>query len=164
MTADTLPRLELPSVDGSPVRLDEVLAGGAAVVLFVTEECPTCAMTLRRLAAPAADLTAAGISVTAIFEDPLEVAARSARGAGFRGAVLSEPEPYELSRSLQLQSVPTTLLFDPEGSLLRRVVGWDREGLDDLLGEASAAGGSAGCAGDRRASGAQAGVRGQEHV
>ena len=99
-------------------------------------------MTLRRLAAPAGDLTAAGISVTAIFEDPLEVAARSARGAGFRGTVLSEPEPYELSRSLQLQSVPTTLLFDPEGSLLRRVVGWDREGLDDLLGQASALAGA----------------------
>ena len=142
VTAATLPRLELPSVDGSPVRLDEVLAGSVAVVLFVTEECPTCAMTLRRLAAPAGDLAAAGISVTAIFEDPLEVAARSARGAGFRGTVLSEPEPYELSRSLQLQSVPTTLLFDPEGSLLRRVVGWDREGLDDLLGQASALAGA----------------------
>ena len=142
VTAATLPRLELPSVDGSPVRLGEVLAGGVAVVLFVTEECPTCAMTLRRLAGPAGDLTAAGISVTAIFEDPLEVAARSARGAGFRGTVLSEPEPYELSRSLQLQSVPTTLLFDPEGSLLRRVVGWDREGLDDLLGQASALAGA----------------------
>ena len=134
VTAATLPRLELPSVDGSPIRLDEVLAAGVAVVLFVTEECPTCAMTLRRLAAPAGDLTAAGISVTAIFEDPLEVAARSARGTGFRGTVLSEPEPYELSRSFELQSVPTTLLFDPEGSVLRRVVGWDREGWRKLTG------------------------------
>src|SRR6185369_6477731 len=68
--------------------------------------------------------------------------ARSARGAGFRGTVLSEPEPYELSRSFELQSVPTTLLFDPEGSVLRRVVGWDREGLDELLGQASALAGA----------------------
>ncbi|MGZ6651101.1 MAG: peroxiredoxin family protein [Solirubrobacteraceae bacterium] len=137
MTAIALPRFELPSVDGSPVRLGELLAGGVAVVLFVTEECPTCAMTLRRLAAPATDLAAAGISVIAIFEDPLEVAARSARGAGFRGTVLSEPEPYELSRSFELQSVPTTMLIDSEGSLLRRVVGWDRDGLGDLLAQAS---------------------------
>ncbi|HET7049890.1 MAG TPA: redoxin domain-containing protein [Solirubrobacteraceae bacterium] len=137
MTAAALPRFELPSVDGSPVRFDGVVAGGVAVVLFVTEECPTCAMTLRRLAAPAGDLAAAGVSVTAIFEDPLEVAARVARGAGFRGTVLSEPEPYALSRSFELQSVPTTLLFDSEGSVLRRVVGWDREGLEGLLAQAS---------------------------
>ena len=142
MTAAALPRFELPSVDGAPVRLDEMLAGSVAVVLFVTEECPTCAMTLRRLAAPAGDLAASGISVIAIFEDPLEVAARSARGAGFRGSVLSEPAPYELSRSLELQSVPTTMLFDSERGLVRRVVGWDREGLDDLLEQASALAGA----------------------
>jgi thiol-disulfide isomerase/thioredoxin len=138
VTAAALPRFELASVDGSPVRFDEVIAGGVAVVLFVTEECPTCAMTLRRLAAPADELVAAGISVIAIFEDPLEVAARSARGSGFRGRVLSEPEPYELSGSYELQSVPTTLLFDADGGLAQRVVGWDRQGLDDLLGRASA--------------------------
>src|SRR5690348_17108376 len=95
-------------------------------------------MTLRRLAAPADELVAAGISVVAIFEDPLEVAARAARGSGFRGRVLSEPEPYELSGSYELQSVPTTLLFNADGGLAQRVVGWDRQGLDDLLGQASA--------------------------
>ena len=52
VTAAALPRFELASVDGSPVRFDEVIAGEVAVVLFVTEECPTCAMTLRRFAAP----------------------------------------------------------------------------------------------------------------
>src|SRR5205823_3492078 len=68
----TLPQLELASVDGSPVRLRDVLAGGVAVVLFVPEECPTCAMTLRRPAAPAGDLAAAGIPAFAIFGDPPE--------------------------------------------------------------------------------------------
>ncbi|MGZ4184146.1 MAG: TlpA family protein disulfide reductase [Solirubrobacteraceae bacterium] len=142
MTLIALPQTELASVDGSPVPIQEVLSGDAAVVLVVTEECPTCAMTLRRLAAPASELAAAGISIVAIFEDPLEVAARTARGAGFRGTVLSEPEPYELSRSFELQSVPTTMLFDSEGRVVRRVVGWDREGLDDLLGQASALAGA----------------------
>ena len=142
MSVETVPRFELPAVDGSPVRFDEVLASGVALVLFVTEECPTCAMTLRRLAAPAHQLTAAGVSVIAIFEDPLEVAARTARGAGFRGTVLSEPAPYELSRSFELQSVPTTMLFDADGRVVRRVVGWDREGLDELLAGAAALAGS----------------------
>src|SRR5690348_7752951 len=142
VTAIGLPGLKLASVEGSPVRLGELLADSVSVVLFVTEECPTCAMTLRRLAAPAGDLAAAGITAIAIFEDPLEVAARTARASGFPGTVLSEPEPYELSRSFELQSVPTTMLFDSEGRVLRRVVGWDREGLDDLLAQASALAGA----------------------
>jgi peroxiredoxin len=144
VTLIALPQIELASVDGSPMRLHEAFSGDATVVLFVTEECPTCAMTLRRLAAPAAELTAAGIAVVAVFEDPLEVAARTARGTGFRGTVLSEPEPYELSRSFELHSVPTTMLFDSEGRVLRRVVGWDRDGLDDLLVAAAGLAGAPG--------------------
>jgi peroxiredoxin len=142
VTVQALPRLELASVDGSPVQVHELLRGGIAVVLFVTEECPTCAMTLRRLADPASELAAAGVSVIAVFEDPLEIAARTARGTGFRGTVLSEPGPYELSQSFELQSVPTTMLFDPDGRALQRVVGWDRQGLDELLGQASALAGA----------------------
>jgi peroxiredoxin len=142
LTVEALPRFELASVDGSSVQVQELLTGGIAVVLFVTEECPTCAMTLRRLAGPASELAAAGVSVIAVFEDPLEIAARTARGTGFRGTVLSEPGPYELSRSFELQSVPTTMLFDRDGRALRRVVGWDQQGLDELLGQASALAGA----------------------
>ncbi len=137
------PEFELPSVSGSPLSLAGLLAGGPAVVLFVTEDCPTCAMTLRRLAAPAQALGGAGVSVAAVFEDPLEVAARTARRAGFGGIVLSEPAPYEVSGAYQLQSVPTTVLIGADGSLLARVVGWDREGLEELLARAGRAAGVA---------------------
>jgi peroxiredoxin len=129
------PRFELPSVAGQPVALGDLLREGPAVILFVTEECPTCAMTMRRLAEPVRALAAAGISVTAVFEDSLEVAARTARRARFAGTVLSEPTPYEVSSAYQLQSVPTTVLIDCNGRVARRVVGWDRDGLDELLAE-----------------------------
>ncbi len=137
------PEFELPSVSGSPLSLARLLAGGAAVVLFVTEDCPTCAMTLRRLAAAAQALGRAGVSVAAVFEDPLEVAARTARRAGFGGIVLSEPPPYDVSGAYQLQSVPTTVLIGADGGLVQRVVGWDREGLQELLARASRGAGAA---------------------
>jgi peroxiredoxin len=130
------PDFELPSVAGGAARLADLRAGGPVVLVFVSEECPTSAMTLNRLA-PLVDLLAQmGIAVVAVFEDRLEVAARSARRAGFTGLVLSEPSPYEVSRAYGLESVPTAVLVDREGTSAARVVGWDAEGLDRLIEQA----------------------------
>jgi peroxiredoxin len=127
------PDFELPSVSGGPVRLGDLLRDGPAVLLFVAEECPTCALTLRRLGPLLYRLERSRVATVAVFEDPLEVAARTARRAGFHGLVLSEPAPYELSRDFELDSVPTMLLVDREGRLAQRVVGWDADGIDRLL-------------------------------
>ena len=45
-----LPEFALPSVAGAAVALSDLHATGPALLLFVSEECPTCALTLRRLA------------------------------------------------------------------------------------------------------------------
>jgi hypothetical protein len=74
-----------------------------------------------------------------VFEDPLEVAARVARRAGFTGTVLAEPAPYSVSSAYELVSVPTTVLVDREGQIAGRVVGWDAEALDELLMQAAGA-------------------------
>jgi peroxiredoxin len=127
------PEFSLASVAGASIRLSELHADGPALLLFVSEECPTCALTLRRLAPVAGDLVAAGVAVAAIFEDPLEVAARVARRTGFAGVVLSEPAPYEVSRAYSLESLPTAVLVDRSGRQLGRVIGWDADGLQRLL-------------------------------
>ena len=136
MTADTLtaaPQFSLPSTSGGPVALTDLHNGGSALLLFVSEECPTCGLTLRRLAPIVPELTAAGVRVAAVFEDPLEVAARVARRTGFAGVVLSEPAPYDVSRAYSLQSLPTAVLVDRRGRETGRVVGWDSAGLEALL-------------------------------
>ena len=127
------PEFSLPSVAGDPVRLADLHERGPALLLFVSEECPTCALTLRRLAPLMSELTGAGLSVAAVFEDPLDVAARVARRTGFAGAVLSEPAPYEVSRAYELDSLPTAVLVDRSGRQIGRVVGWDADGLRTLL-------------------------------
>ncbi|MGO9822295.1 MAG: redoxin domain-containing protein, partial [Solirubrobacteraceae bacterium] len=107
-TSIAAPDFRLSSVAGRPLSLDELCKGGAAVVVFASEECPTSAMTIRRLGPLQRELSTAGIALAVVFEDPLEVAARAARRAGFRGIVLSEPAPYEVSGAYQLMTVPTT--------------------------------------------------------
>jgi len=71
--------------------------------------------------------------VAAVFEDPLEVAARVARRTGFDGIVLSEPAPYDVSRAYSLASLPTAVLIDRDGREVDRVVGWDAAGMRTLL-------------------------------
>jgi len=129
MTNATLPEFSLPSVAGAPVRLTD----GPALLLFVSEECPTCTLTLRRLAPIVPSLSATGLRVAAIFEDPLEVAARVARRTDFPGEVLSESSPYDVSRAYSLVSLPTAVLIDGGGRETGRVVGWDAPGLEALL-------------------------------
>jgi len=77
MTSETLtpaPEFSLPSTSGAPVALRDLHASGPLLLLFVSEECPTCVLTLRRLAPLVPDLRGAGLAVAAVFEDPLEVA------------------------------------------------------------------------------------------
>ncbi|HUA49437.1 MAG TPA: redoxin domain-containing protein [Solirubrobacteraceae bacterium] len=133
MTLTAAPEFSLASVAGGSVRLAELHADGPALLLFVSEECPTCTLTLRRLAPAVPSLLGTGLRVAAVFEDPLEVAARVARRTGFGGLVLAEPSPYDVSRAYGLVTLPTAVLVDRDGRESARVVGWDAEALQSLL-------------------------------
>ena len=136
------PPFELPSVAAGPVRLADLHSRGPAVVVFATEECPTSLLALRRLGPLVEPLSRAGVRIAAIFEDPVQIAARAARRAGFAGTVLAEPAPYPVSEAYELQSLPTTVLIDRGGSVAERIVGWDASALEALLRAAAGAPGA----------------------
>ncbi|HWD65880.1 MAG TPA: redoxin domain-containing protein [Solirubrobacteraceae bacterium] len=127
------PDFVLPSAAAGPLSLQELTADGPALLVFVSEECPTSTLTLRRLAPAVPALQEGGLSVAAVFADPLEVGARTARRAGFSTTVLSEPAPYDISRAYGVQTVPTAVLVDPTREIQGRIVGWDADGLQALL-------------------------------
>ena len=54
------------------VTLGALSAGGAALLLFVNEDCPTSALAMRRLGPLCRAWQEAGLSATAVFEDPLD--------------------------------------------------------------------------------------------
>lgn len=103
------------------------------MLLFGSDECPTSTLALRRVAALVEPLARAGVTLVPIWEDHPEVAARSARRAGWPGAVLAEPAPYDTSRAYELVSLPTFVAVGADGVLGDRVVGWDAAGLQRLL-------------------------------
>jgi peroxiredoxin len=133
------PSFALQSTTGGAVGLDDLVAGGPALLVFASEECPTCALALRRLAPVVAPLRDAGVGLAVVFEDPLDVAARVAREARFTGTVLAEPAPYDTSRAYGLESLPTTVLLDADAAVAATVVGWDARGLEALVARACGA-------------------------
>jgi hypothetical protein len=129
------PALAVRGIDGR-LEVGDLTTGGCALLLFVSEECPTSAMALRRLAPLCRGWAAAGLTAAAVFEDPLEVAVRVARRLGWGGPVASQDPPYGTSRAYGLVSVPTAVLIDGAGRIAGTVTGWDQPALAGLIGRA----------------------------
>ena len=69
--------LPLEGVDGGAYRLDELLVGHQRVLLlFAHSECPTSRLALERLGPLGPALTAQGVRLVCVMQEPLETAAR----------------------------------------------------------------------------------------
>ncbi len=130
------PPLAVEGIDQEPVTINGLTASGAALILFVNEDCPTSAMAMRNLGPLCRGLEQDGLSCTAVFEDPLEVAIRVARRCGWTGRVVSQSAPYDTSRAYGLVSVPTAFLISKTGQIAGSVIGWDQPALAELIDRA----------------------------
>jgi hypothetical protein len=130
------PALKVTTVEAGGTTLDDLAADGAALLLFVSEECPTSALALRNLGPLCRGWEQAGLAVVAVFEDPLDVAIRVARKVGWTGRVASQEPPYETSHAYGLLAVPTTVLVEQAGVVAGAVVGWDQPAIAGLIEQA----------------------------
>jgi hypothetical protein len=120
------------------VTVDGLTAAGCAILLFVNEDCPTSALAMRKLGPLCQEWATAGLSCTAVFEDPLEVAIRVARRSGWTGEVVSQPPPYQTSQAYGVVSVPTAFLVNRQGQITSSVTGWDQPAIALLVEQAAA--------------------------
>lgn len=129
------PDFVLPSVEGGPVRLGDLLSRSAdgVLLLFVHADCPTSLLALERLGALAGALERKGMPLAVIAEEPPDAAARLLRGSRGRITMLAQAEPFDVSRAYGVEAVPTAVLVGPGGELGEPVVGWDAEALGRLL-------------------------------
>src|SRR5256885_264185 len=126
--------LALAGTDGGSYRLGELAAGPDRVLLlFAHSECPTSRLALERLGPLGPALTAHGVRLVCVVQEPLETAARLARQYGVHALVLAERPPYEAARAFGVETVPTTILLASDGSVDESVVGWSVEALSELL-------------------------------
>ena len=136
-SGQTAPELQVTGVDPAGSSLADLAASGAALLLFVSEECPTSVLALRNLGPFCRAWQAAGLTTTAVFEDPLDTALRVARALGWTGRVVSQDPPYQSSRDYGLLSVPTAVLVDREQTVAAVVVGWNQPALAALVDRAA---------------------------
>jgi hypothetical protein len=127
------PALSVHGTGLAPVTLAGLASGGCALLVFVSEHCPTSALALRRLGPLCPQWARAGLTAIAIFEDPLDLAIRTARRLGWTGQVAGQEPPYPASRDYGLVTVPTALLVGSDGMVAGTVVGWDQPALATLL-------------------------------
>jgi AhpC/TSA family len=136
------PALSVSGLTPEPITIASLTTRGGALLLFVNEECPTSALAMRELGPLCQGWESAGLSCTAVFEDPLEVAIRVARRHGWTGRVVSQRPPYQTSRAYGLISVPTAVLIDSAGQVGGSVTGWDQAAIALLIERAAAITGS----------------------
>jgi hypothetical protein len=141
--AGRAPALAVTGLTPEPVTIESLVANGCAMLLFVNEECPTSALAMRRLGPLCQEWERAGLSCTAVFEDPLEMAIRVARRHGWTGNVASQPPPYQTSISYGLVSVPTAFLIDGRAHVTGSVTGWDHSAIVALIQQAETMTGTA---------------------
>src|SRR6516225_1974892 len=127
------PGLAVHGTGLAPVTIASLTAGGCALLVFVSEHCPTSALALRRLGPLCQGWSRAGLTAVAIFEDPLDLAIRTARRLGWTGQVAAQEPPYPASRDYGLATVPTAVLAGRDGVIVGTVTGWDRPALAALL-------------------------------
>lgn len=101
--------------------------GKSTLLVFFETDCPTCQLALPYLNA----LVGGSIQVLGISQD-----SESATREFVRQMQISFPVEIDhelrISRAYDLHSVPTLFLLDPEGNVLRTVVGFDKAALNDL--------------------------------
>jgi hypothetical protein len=121
--------LRLPSIDGPAVALAALLESRERLVLvFAHGDCPTSTLALRRLSR-----LGAHTELVCVAEEPPEQAARLARRTGVVFPVLAEPEPFALSRALEIRTVPTAVVVERDGTTAEAIVGWDAGAYERLL-------------------------------
>jgi AhpC/TSA family protein len=126
--------LTLESVDGGAYRFDELRAAHEHVLLlFAHSECPTSRLALERLGPLGPAFAERGVRLVCVLQEPLETAARLARQHGIDALVLAERPPYDAARRFGVETVPTTILLDADGSVEGSVVGWAADKLNELL-------------------------------
>src|SRR6266568_2715693 len=92
------PELSVHGTGLAPVTIAGLTAGGCALLVFVSEHCPTSALALRLLGPLCPAWERAGLAAIAIFEDPLDVAIRTARRLGWAGQVAARSEERRVGK------------------------------------------------------------------
>lgn len=125
---DSLPDLQLPGPDGSPVGLrDHLGSGGLVVYFYPRDDTPGCTVQACAFRDQHADFEAAGVPIVGISGDSTESHQAFAQKFSLPFPLLSDPEgaarkAFGVPATLGVLPGRATYVFDGEGKLRERYV------------------------------------------
>lgn len=111
------PPFSLVSTDGKTRSLKDALAQGPVLVAFFKVSCPTCQYTFPFIERMYQQLRSAGaknLQVWGIVQDDAKHGQSFAKELRITFPILTDEEPYEISREYGLNYVPTVYLIAPD--------------------------------------------------
>jgi peroxiredoxin len=126
------PSFRLTGLDGSPWSVQDILAGGPALLAFFKISCPVCQLTapyLERLAANNARLQIVGIS-----QDDASATRGFANRFGLTFPMLLDlsSENYPASNAYGISSVPSMFLVESDGTVSRSFPGFSKSDFEAI--------------------------------
>ncbi len=112
------PPFSLDSTDGKTRSLKEALARGPVVVAFFKVACPTCQYAFPFIERMYEQISKAGakeLQIWGVVQDDAAQGRSFAKEYGITFPILTDEEPYEISREYGLNFVPTIFLIAPDG-------------------------------------------------
>lgn len=125
------PSFRLIGLDQSTQTLEEILAGGPALLAFYKISCPVCQLTapyLQRLAASNA------IQVIGISQDEADATRGFMQrfGVTFRTLLDLSREEYPASNAYGITSVPSLFLVERDGTIARSFSGFSKHDFEAI--------------------------------
>jgi peroxiredoxin len=125
------PAFRLTSLDGSARTLQDILAGGPALLAFYKISCPVCQLTapyLQRLAANHA------VQVIGISQDDAKATHgfRERFGVTFPTLLDLSSEGYPASNAYGITSVPSLFLLERDGTVTRSFNGFSKRDFEEI--------------------------------
>jgi hypothetical protein len=120
----------LPDLDGVLRPVEEIWAGGEALLLIGHRNCKTTRQTI-----PFVDRIyrrrRAGHAALIVLEDDVATARALIVDQGLAVPIHLEPDPYPLAAALALVAVPTLFLIDRTGSIVKVTEAFNRADLEE---------------------------------
>jgi peroxiredoxin len=125
------PRFRLADLDGSMRTLQDILAGGPALLAFYKISCPVCQLTAPYLERLSANNS---LQVIGISQDD----ARATRGfmqrfgLTFPTLLDLSSEGYPASNAYGISSVPSLFLLEHDGTIARVISGFSKRDFEEM--------------------------------
>jgi len=127
------PGFTLPTVQGTPISLDEALQKGPVVLAFFKVSCPVCQYAFPFFERLYRDNQGTNVTVLGISQDKLKDTKTFIRDFGVSFPVaLDDPKKYEVSNAYGLTNVPTLFYIVPDGEIEIASVGWSKADVEAM--------------------------------